>query len=246
MTGVATLPNYGSPDRHRQVVPRARRQLVEYRDDQGGRVLHIVETGMAPVALRDYAETAPLVQPVGPCGVSGDWTLTPQGWRLSVVAAIGDVLEWAPNVHLGGGPAAFDVASVIDGEPARWKSTGLPTPLDLGSMYVQGDYGTAGLPTVRWMVQAADLSQGRITLVLGYRDGTDDADPTTLGHTGLASWISVVNHGPVERIATEDIDPTQVGTQIYLGTGDPTMSPGGYRAAENVAIDVQTLDIYQV
>lgn len=246
MTAFTALPAYGSPDRHRQVVPRARRQVVEYHDEQEGRVLHIVETGMAPVALRDYAETPPLTTPVGPCGVAGDWTLTPVGWRLSVVAAIGDVLEWAPNLHLGGGPAAFDVASVVNGEPARWKSTGLPTPLTLGSMYVQGDYGTAALHTVRWMVQAADLAGGRITLALGYRDGSAEQDTTTLGHAGIASWISLVNHGPVERISTEDVDPAQIGTQLYLGTGDPTMSPGAYRAADNVAIDVQTLDIYQV
>lgn len=239
------LPVYGSPDRHRQVVPRARRTVVEYRDEKEGLVLHIIESGMAPVALRDYAETPGLVDPVGPVGTTGDWTLTPTDWRLSAVAAIGDVLEWSPNVHLGGGPAAFDLASVVDGMPARWKSSGLPVPLDLGSMYVQGDYGTARLPTVRWMVQAADISAGRVLLVLGYRAG-GVGDTMMLGHVDAASQISLVNHGPVDRVSTEAIDPVNVGTQLYLGSGNPTMTPNAYRPAENVAIDTTTLEIYEV
>jgi hypothetical protein len=192
------LPYYGDTERHRQVVPRARRSVTEHRDDQGAIVLHIVETGVPLLALRDFAETAALVAPVGPAGTTGAWTLTPSDWRLSVVAAVGDILEWAPNVHLGGGPAALDLASVVDGSPARWHSSGSTTPLDLGSVYVQGDYGTVRLPTLRWTVRSADVSAGRVVLALGYRAGSG-GDTMMLGHAGIASRIGLVNHGPVDR-----------------------------------------------
>lgn len=189
------LPVYGS-DRDRPVVPRARRRVVELHSEEEGRVLHIIESGVAPAGLRFYAETASLTTPVAPCGTTGDWTLTPTAWRVGGVAAIGDVLEWVPNVHLGGGPAAFDLAAVIDGEAVRWKSSGTAVPLELGSMYAQGDYGTARLPTLRWVVRGDEIDGGAVTLALGYREG-EGADDMTLGHASIASTISLADHGPI-------------------------------------------------
>lgn len=181
-------------DENRHVVPRARRRVVEWSSEEEGRVLHIVESGVAPSGLRHYAETAPIVTPITGCGTSGPWTLTPVAWRVGGLSAIGDVLEWSPNVHLGGGPAAFDLAAVVAGAPVRWKSSGTSTPLTLGSMYVQGDYGTARLPSLFWQVAADEIADGVVTLVLGYRAGGGDM---TLGHADVASVISVVDHGPI-------------------------------------------------
>lgn len=190
---LGALPVYG-PDRDRPVVPRARRRVVELFSEEEGRVLHIIESGVAPAGLRFFSETAALTTPIPLCGTTGDWTATPTAWHVGGRAAIGDVLEWAPNVHLGGGPAALDLAALVDGEPVRWKSSGTAVPLDLGSMYVQGDYGTARLPTLRWVVRADEIDAGTVTLALGYRAGSGDM---TLGHASIASTISLADHGPI-------------------------------------------------
>jgi hypothetical protein len=181
----------------REVVPRRRRVVIELYTEEEGRVLHIVENGVAPVSLRAFAETAAITGAgnVFACGTSGTWTLTPAAWRLSGKASPGDVVEWSPNLQLQGGPAAFDLASVVDGVAVRWKSSGTDTPAALGSMYAQGDYGTARLPVLPWRVNAADIDDdGRITLVLGYRAGGD----MSLGHVSGVSRISLSNFGPVD------------------------------------------------
>jgi hypothetical protein len=186
------LPILPEPGRH--VVPRARRTAVEWFGEEEGRVLHIIESGVAPSGLRHYAETTPLTVPIPACGTTGTWTLTPTSWRVGGLSAIGDVLGWTPNVHLGGGPAAFDLAAVVSGVPVRWKSSGTSVPSELGSMYVQGDYGTARLPALFWQVRADEIADGVVTLALGYRAGEGDM---ILGHASVASTISVVNHGPI-------------------------------------------------
>lgn len=179
-----------------RVVPPSRRTIIELHTEEEGRVLHIVENGVAPVSLRAYAET-PAITGAGnvfACGMDGAWTLTPAGWRLTVKAADGDLMLWSPNVLMQGGPAAFDVASVIDDQPVRWKSTGTGTPHPYGSMFLQGDYGTARLPEQHWRVTADDVADGRVTLALAYRAGGD----MTLGHADGLSRLSLANHGPVD------------------------------------------------
>lgn len=182
---------------HTRVVPRQRRKIIELYTDQEGRVLHIVENGVAPVSLRAFAETPALTGAgnVFACGTTGTWTLTPASWRLTGKASIGDLIEWSPNVLLQGAPAAFDLASVVDDEAVRWKSSGTSTPHALGSMYTQGDYGTARLPDLHWRVTAADVADdGTVTLALGYRAGGDMA----LGHVSGVSRITLTNYGPVD------------------------------------------------
>jgi hypothetical protein len=186
------------PQRERpHVIPRPRRRVIELYSEQEGRVLHIVENGVAPVSVRAFAETAAItgVDDVFACGTGGAWTLTPAGWRLTVKASIGDLLLWSPNVLLQGGPAAFDVASVVDGTAVRWKSSGTDTPAALGSIYAQGDYGTAKLHEQWWRVGVNDLTDdGMITLALGYRQGS----AMSLGHADGVSRVSLANFGPVD------------------------------------------------
>jgi hypothetical protein len=191
------LPPLFPQREHIRVVPRQRRRIIELFTEEEGRVLHIIENGVAPVSLRAFAETAAITGAgnVFACGTTGTWTLTPAVWRLSGKASIGDVIEWSPNVLLQGGPAAFDLASVVDGEPVRWKSSGTDTPAALGSMYTQGDYGTARLPELPWRVSTNDIDDdGRVTLVLGYRAGGG----MSLGHADGVSRISLTNFGPVD------------------------------------------------
>lgn len=180
-----------------QVIPRRSRRIIELFTEEEGRVLHIVENGVAPVSVRAFAETAAITGApnVFACGTSGAWTLTPAGWRLTVKASIGDLMLWSPNVLLQGAPAAFDVASVIGGTAARWKSSGTDTPAALGSIYTQGDYGTAALRDLYWRVGSQDIaSDGTVTFALGYRAGGG----MNLGHADGVSRISLANHGPVD------------------------------------------------
>lgn len=187
------------PEREqREVVPRRRRVVTELHTEEEGRVLHIIENGVAPVSLRAFAETAAITGAgnVFACGTSGAWTLTPPVWRLTGKASIGDLILWSPDdVLLQGGPAAFDVASVVNGAPVRWKSSGTDTPAALGSTYTQGDYGTARLTEQFWRVTAQDVAtDGRVTLALGYRAGGS----MNLGHASGISRISFANFGPVD------------------------------------------------
>lgn len=186
------------PQRERaQIIPRRRRVIIELHTEEEGRVLHIVENGVAPVSVRAFAETAALTGSgnVFACGTSGTWTLTPAAWRLTGKASIGDLILWSPNVLLQGGPAAFDIASVVSGAPVRWKSSGTDTPAALGSIYTQGDYGTAKLEELYWRVTTNDVADdGTVTLALGYRAGGD----MSLGHADGVSRISLANFGPVD------------------------------------------------
>lgn len=186
------------PQRERpQVIPRQRRRIVELFTEEEGRVLHIVENGVAPTTVRAFAETTALTGSgnVFACGTTGAWTLTPAPWRLTGKASLGDLLLWSPNVLLQGAPAAFDIASVVDGAPVRWKSTGTDTPNALGSIYTQGDYGTARLADLHWRVGTGDLAaDGTVTLALGYRAGGG----MSLGHADGVSRIALTNFGPVD------------------------------------------------
>jgi len=180
-----------------RVIPRRRRTIIELYTEEEGRVLHIVENGVAPTSVRAFVETAAITGAgnVFACGTTGTWTLTPAGWRLSAGASSGDLMRWSPLVLLQGASAAFDLASVVDGEPVRWKSSGTVTPAALGSIYTQGDYGTAKLDDLYWRVAGGDIADdGTVTLALGYRAGGG----MSLGHIDGVSRVSLANFGPVD------------------------------------------------
>jgi hypothetical protein len=179
------------------------REVVELIEDSE-RVLYIVEPVAVPDlgggsgggGLRGYAQTAALTTPITGAGLTGNWTLTPAGWRLTVPAVTGEVLDWSPSIHLGGGPAALDLAVVVAGVAARYLSTGTDTPSALGSMYVQGDFGTVRLPSQRLLVEEDDVVSATVTLALVYR-ATGSGDTTTLGHVDAPSRITLANLGVV-------------------------------------------------
>lgn len=239
------LPPLFPPRARAQVIPRRRRVVIELHTEEEGRVLHIVENGVAPVSVRAYAETPALTGGGNTfaCGASGPWTLTPAAWRLTGKASIGDLIEWSPNVLLQGGPAVFDLGSLVNNSARRWKSSGVNVPSPLGSMYTQGDYGTARLPVLHWRVAANDIADdGTVTLVLGYRAGGD----MTLGHVSGVSRVSLANFGPVDGGAAEPFDSDVSGTRVWLGMGDPDVVPENYHEVDNIAIDTDTLDIYEL
>lgn len=194
-------------DRDQLVVTEPQREVVVTREP-GGMMVHVVEpVAAATVAgggLRAFAETAPLLTPVTGCGTGGPWTLAPAPWRLSVPAALNDVIEWTPAVALGGtGTAALDVAVLLGGAVVRYLSSGTTVPAELGhgGLYVSGAYGAARLSTLRHRVQLGELSGDTIPLALAYRADPDGA--MTLGHAQIPSIISMINLGPTSGLPNE-------------------------------------------
>lgn len=282
-----------------------------------------------------YARVGPITTTAGPCGMTGDWTLTPVGWRGSVAARVGDLVEWSPAIVLGGGPAVLDLAAVIGGTAVRYASTGTGTPAERGhaGLFSQGDPGTTRLPALKWFVREGDLASGTLTLSLVYR-AASTGDTLVLGDPEAPSTVDITNLGavgtgngeggsgggtssdavtwadvtegtpgappptdvvtgtvPPERIAgaamftgsgdpddqPADSEVTRTAitgdlyvdvvapalwhlaadgwdrtaslrreTTLWLGTGDPTVDLSGYHMARDVAIDVATLDIYEL
>lgn len=305
-------------------------------------VIHVVEPvavgpagGTGTGGVHAYARVGPITTTAGPCGMTGEWTLTPDVWRGTVSAAVGHLVEWSPAVVLGGGPAVLDLAAVVGGTAVRYASTGTAAPAQRGhaGLFSQGDPGTTRLPALKWRVQEGDLANGMLTLALVYR-AASTGDTLVLGDPEAPSTIDVTNLGtvggagaggggetggstaitwedvnnavpgappptdvvtgtvPAERIAgaavfsgsgapadqpadaevtlsavVGDLYVDTVGlglwhldavagwtrtaslrreTMLWLGTGDPTVDLSGYHMVRNVAIDVATLDIYEL
>jgi hypothetical protein len=129
-------------------------------------------------------------------GTSGTWTLYPASLRVTVPAAVGDVLVVYPALIAdnASGAAEGDLASVVGGVPARFYSTGTDVQgvNGHGGLYQDGDFGVGQLPAVTWLAAAADLSGGNITLSFMYRDSAG----RSFGHAVYPSGVDVVNFGP--------------------------------------------------
>lgn len=196
-----------SANRDIAVVSQPQREIIEVRSDTE-RVLYVLEPVTVPDSggggsgggggLLGYVETSALTTPVGPAGLDGAWTLTPGAWRLTVPASVDDILEWVPNVLLGGGPAALDLVC-LDGSAAiiRALSSGTSVPSTYGSLYTQGDVGTARLPVLKWVVRAGEVVSGHVTLALAYRAAGVGEEGLALGVLNVASRIALANEGPV-------------------------------------------------
>lgn len=154
--------------------------------------------------LKRYSTTGQFVgNAFGPCGLTGTWTVSPNAFRLSIPASVGDILIWTPSAVLGtptaSSDAEFDLASVNNTVPAspvilRTKSSGTNTPLANGDggMYCWSN-NARRLPTVQWVVSADDIVSGTVTLALLYRAS---ATGLSVGHaTVYPSSVSISNLG---------------------------------------------------
>lgn len=150
-----------------------------------------------------YTRVGPITTTAGPCGMTGAWTLTPTGWRGTVAARPGDLVEWSPAVVLGGGPAVLDLAAVVGGAAVRYASSGTVTPAERGhaGLFSQGDPGTTRLPALKWRVLEGDLASGTLTLALAYR-AASTGDTLVLGDPDAPSTVDITNLGTVATGAT--------------------------------------------
>lgn len=127
-------------------------------------------------------------------GSGGAWTVCPAAYRVTVPAAAGNVLTWIPSLISNPGDSGyeFDLVSVDgSGTPLRYKSTGTSSPSanGFGGMYMGGAYSRT-FRTVTWVVSAADVVSGNVTLAILYRTGSG----MTIGSAAYPSDINVINN----------------------------------------------------
>lgn len=130
----------------------------------------------------------------GPAGDSGAWVMCPVGYRVTVPAAAGDVLRWSPAFYHGSDQDSMgDLASVVAGAPARYLSSGTAVQgaVGHGALYLAAS-GNRGLRAVDWVVTAADVEAGNVTLAFMYRDS---GAGNVMGHGSLPGQVDVLNLG---------------------------------------------------
>lgn len=147
--------------------------------------------------LKAFTRTPSTIETWGPCGDGGTWTMCPSSYRsVPIPAAVGDHLLWtAPFLHQNNQEAAFDLASVIAGAPARYLSSGTATPLGGGyaGLYIVAAWPRSLSPTW-YTVAAEDIdADGKVTLALMYRN---NGSGNQMGNVNVPGYIEVANAGP--------------------------------------------------
>lgn len=146
--------------------------------------------------LKGSSTTGMITGTFGPCGDAGTWTLCPTNYRPApLIASVGDLLYWTPGfLHQTDNEAVYDLASVVDASPVRYRSSGTSTPLTFGygGLYTAATHGR-GMRPVWWTVTADDLDvNGMVTIALAYRAS---GGGNIMGHASVAGDIILVNMG---------------------------------------------------
>lgn len=146
--------------------------------------------------LKGSSTTGMITGTFGPCGDAGTWTLCPTNYRPApLIASVGDLLYWTPGfLHQTDNEAVYDLASVVDSSPVRYRSSGTNTPLTFGygGLYTAATHGR-GMRPVWWTVAADDLDvNGMVTIALVYRAS---GGGNIMGHASVAGDIILVNMG---------------------------------------------------
>lgn len=146
--------------------------------------------------LKAQTITTPSVEVFGPAGDSGSWVPCPNAYRsIPIIASPGDRLLWNCGFYYQNTQeAAFDIASLIDGAPVRFRSTGTNTPhaAGYGPMYFAAGQPRS-LPPVWFTVTAEDIDiNGKVTLALIYRSS---GSGNMLGNINIPGDVTVTNMG---------------------------------------------------
>jgi hypothetical protein len=169
-------------------------------------------------ALKAHVQTARSGVVFGPCRTSGTWTLCPTAYRVTVPAAVGDVVQWVPNIMvLVSADSEHDLAAVVSGSPVRYASTGTGTqhPNGMARMYLGSTGYARSWPVITWQVQSGDLDgSGNLTLAVMYRA---DAPGNTVGSAAYAnSTVTALNWGAVSA-SGEDLTGRVTALEDALG-----------------------------
>lgn len=146
--------------------------------------------------MKDQKATPRTNVPFGPAGDSGPWTPCPPAYRPEPISASpGDRLQWYCGfLHQNSAEAAYDIASIVDGVPARCLSSGTAVPLSggYGGMYIAAGWPRS-LTTAWFTVTADDIDvDGKVTLALMYRDS---GSGNTMGNVNVPGDVIVTNMG---------------------------------------------------
>lgn len=145
--------------------------------------------------VKAFGTTGKLQATFGPGDTSGTWTVVPSSWRVTVPAAVGDVLCLDPSIiALVGADAEMDVCSYNPNTNARLRyySSGTTTQATNGhgGLYMGTQYNRKVGP-VRWVVTADDIVDGNVTLAYMYRAGAG----ITWGSLAYPNEITLINEG---------------------------------------------------
>lgn len=143
--------------------------------------------------VKAFGTTGILNATFGPGDTSGSWTVSPAQWRVTVPAAVGDVLSLDPSIiALVGADAEMDVCSLNGNTPLRFYSSKTSTQAanGHGGLYMGTQFNTRLAP-IKWVVAADDIVSGNVTLAYMYRAGSG----ITWGSALYPNEITLTNEG---------------------------------------------------
>lgn len=147
----------------------------------------------APKPIKGFGTTGKIQLQFGPGDTSGTWTLAPAEWRVTIPAAVGDILCLDPSIiALVGADAEMDVCSLNGTTRLRYYSSGTSTqaPNGHGGLYMGQQFSHQVNP-VKWVVTADDIVGGNVTLCYMYRAGSG----ITWGSLAYPNEITLINEG---------------------------------------------------
>lgn len=143
--------------------------------------------------VKAFGTTGKIQLQFGPGDTSGTWTLAPAAWRVTVPAAVGDILCLDPSIiALVGADAEMDVCSLNGTTRLRYYSSGTSTqaPNGHGGLYMGTQFSHKVNP-IKWVVTADDIVGGNVTLCYMYRAGSG----ITWGSLAYPNEITLTNEG---------------------------------------------------
>lgn len=153
----------------------------------------LINTPSAQTRVKAFGTTGKITGTFGPGDTSGTWTVAPAQWRVTVPASVGDVLCLDPGVIAQvTADAEMDVCSLNGNTPLRYYSSGTAVQAGNGhgGLYM-GTQFSSKLGAVRWVVSAADIVSGNVTLSYMYRAGSG----VTWGSGAYPNEITLINEG---------------------------------------------------
>lgn len=153
----------------------------------------LINTPSTQTRVKAFYTTGKITGTFGPGDTSGTWTVAPAPWRVTVPASVGDILCLDPSVIAQvTADAEMDVCS-LDGETRlRYYSSGTASQAanGHGGLYMGTQFSTK-LSPIRWVVTAADIVSGNVTLSFMYRAGSG----VTWGSGAYPNEITLINEG---------------------------------------------------
>lgn len=146
-----------------------------------------------PKQVKAFGTTGKITGTFGPGDTSGSWTVAPSPWRVTVPAAVGDVLCLDASVIAQvGADAEMDVCSLNGNTPIRYYSSGTTTQgaNGHGGLYMGTQYNRK-IGSVRWVVTSDDIVGGNVTLSYMYRAGSG----ITWGSGAYPNEVTLINEG---------------------------------------------------